>query len=323
MTYRTRPDRGPRAKLLVLACAAGLAACGSGRLDGDETGPVAPTFVAVGPAGQIITSPDGATWTPRASGVEARLSGVAAGPSRFVAVGGEGTIVVSRDAVRWARAASPTTIDLVDVIFTGDRFLAVGQDWTRGAATVTSLDGESWTEIPSPSSHMFHAVVHAGGNLVAAAYYRSDLQTPAQFHSTVGSGWTMRQGPDFYDGVEAGGLMVVVGGSVSVSGDGGASWETTLPGWIGVLAVAFGGGTFAIVGELGLLYSSADARTWTQRENPLGAAGSFNSVAYGAGRFVAVGEPGSVLTSADGVSWAAGASGITDYLNAVAYGPPR
>jgi len=199
--------------------------------------------------------------------------------------------------------------------------VAVGGDWTDGAATITSADGEAWVEVASPSSHMFHAIVHGGGNLIAAAYRRSDLQTPAQFHSMTGGSWTMREGPDFYDSVTAAGLLVVAGGSVSVSADDGASWETAIPGWIGVSGVAFGGGTFVVVGEGGLLYTSPDGRAWTQRAHPLGKAGSFYGVAHGAGRFVAVGSPGRVLTSADGATWTAGSSGVEGQLSAVTHGP--
>jgi hypothetical protein len=284
--------------------------------------PIAPLFVAVGPGGVILTSPDGTSWTPRSSGVGSALEAVAAGPSRFVAVGGAGTVVSSPDGVTWAPAASPTTTHLSHVIFAGDRFVAVGGDWNKGAATITSADGESWVAMASPSNHMFHGVAHAGGNLIAAAYYKSDQQTPAQFHSIAGGDWTMLPGPDFYDSVTAAGLLVVVGGSVSVSRDDGASWRTTLPGWIGVLGVAFGGGTFVVVGEVGLLYTSPDASGWAKRAHPLGTAGSFYSVAYGGGRFVAVGSPGRVLTSADGATWTAGASGVDGQLSAVTYGPP-
>jgi hypothetical protein len=284
--------------------------------------PFAPLFVAVGPSGVVLTSPDGIGWTPRSSGVGTALNAIAAGASRFVAVGGAGTVVGSRDGVSWAPAASPTTANLSHVIFTGDRFVAVGGDWTDGAATISSADGESWVAMASPSNHMFHAVAHGGDNLIAAAYYKSDLQTPAQFQSIAGGGWTMREGPDFYDSLTAAGLLVVVGGSVSVSRDDGASWQTTLPGWINVRGVAFGGGTFVVVGELGLLYTSPDGRGWAKRESPLGNAGSFYSVAYGGGRFVAVGSPGRVLTSADGATWTAGSSGADGQLTAVIYGPP-
>src|SRR5262249_3925658 len=161
-------------------------------------------------------------------------------------VGAHGTIVGSSDGVTWTPAPSPTGADLMQVIFTGDRFVAVGGDWNSGAATITSSDGQSWAELASPPGHMFHAVVRAGDHSIAAANSRSDLQIPAQFHSIAGGGWTMRQGPDFYEGVEAAGLLVVAGLSLAVSTDGGASWETTLPASTGARGVAFSGPTFVV-----------------------------------------------------------------------------
>jgi hypothetical protein len=284
--------------------------------------PVAPLFVAVGPSGVVLTSPDGIGWTPRSSGVGTALYAVAAGPSRFVAVGGAGTVVSSRDGITWGRAASPASTDLFHVIFTGDRFVAVGGDWTSGAVTITSADGESWAQMASPSDHIFHTVAHSGGKLIAAAYYKSGQQTPAQFRSIAGGAWAMRAGPAFYDSVTAAGLLVVVGGLVAVSADDGASWKTVIPEWVGASGVAFGGETFVVVGPLGLLYNSPDGRAWTKRAHPLGKGGTFYGVAYGAGGFVAVGSSGRVITSADGATWIAGSSGADGQLTAVTYGPP-
>ena len=51
--------------------------------------------VGVGPNGAILTSLDGATWTPRTSGTSARLAEVAYGNGKFVAVGDNGTLLVS------------------------------------------------------------------------------------------------------------------------------------------------------------------------------------------------------------------------------------
>ncbi|MBC7368370.1 MAG: hypothetical protein H7343_16430, partial [Undibacterium sp.] len=71
-------------------------------------------WVAVGEQGTILTSPDGATWTPRASGFPARwLVGVGygtpGGSGLWVVVGGSGLILPSPDAITWAapRPARP------------------------------------------------------------------------------------------------------------------------------------------------------------------------------------------------------------------------
>src|SRR4051812_13100386 len=76
-------------------------------------------WVAVGEQGTILTSPDGATWTPRTSGFPTRwLVGVGYGTPNgnglWVAVGESGLILTSPDAVTWtARRAAGTRINAV------------------------------------------------------------------------------------------------------------------------------------------------------------------------------------------------------------------
>jgi len=54
------------------------------------------TFVAVGRWGTILTSPDGASWTPRTTlGMDGSLFAVTYGNGTFVAVGEYGTILTS------------------------------------------------------------------------------------------------------------------------------------------------------------------------------------------------------------------------------------
>ena len=55
-------------------------------------------FVAVGDLGSVLTSPDGAVWSPRPSVSTANLRSVAASPLAAVAVGAEGTLLVSSRA---------------------------------------------------------------------------------------------------------------------------------------------------------------------------------------------------------------------------------
>lgn len=73
--------------------------------------------VAVGANGLIFTSPDGATWTSRSSGLTIvlngstasqaiNLSGITWTGTRFVAVGGKSTILVSPDGITWSLATT-------------------------------------------------------------------------------------------------------------------------------------------------------------------------------------------------------------------------
>jgi hypothetical protein len=230
--------------------------------------------------------------------------------------------------VSWTKRNSQTTVDFSHVVFNGEKFIAVGGSWESGAITVKSSDGTNWTTVESPSNYMFHAVAHGAGTLVAAAYYRSDLQTPALFTSVISSGsssasgWNQRQGPDFYDSLTVDGEVMVVGGtSVSTTRDGVAWTERELPSSSLVSGIAFSGSEFSIVGELGTIYTSPNGTEWTQRSTPLGRDSWFTGVAHGDSLFVTVGGNGVIVTSPTGAEWTTQASGTAETLSDVIYGP--
>jgi uncharacterized membrane protein len=84
-------------------------------------------FVAVGDGGVILTSPDGVSWTRRASGTSEWLRGVTYGNGLFVAVGLGGTILTSPDGVSWTRRTSGTGNPLIGVTYGNGLFVAVGE----------------------------------------------------------------------------------------------------------------------------------------------------------------------------------------------------
>ncbi len=59
--------------------------------------------MAVGGGGTILTSPDGVTWTRRASGTTQHLHAVTYGNGLFVAVGSWGTVLLSNGVWRISR----------------------------------------------------------------------------------------------------------------------------------------------------------------------------------------------------------------------------
>ena len=224
------------------------------------------------------------------------------------------------------RRSSQATVDLSHVIFTGEKFVAVGGSWESGAVTVTSLDGTSWSPVESPSTYMFHAAAHGDGTLIAAAYYRSDLQTPALFtaevtsSSSIATGWSERRCTDFYDSITIGDEIVVVGEtSVATSRDGRSWTERQLPGSRLVSSVAWSGTTLAIVGELGTIYTSPNGIDWVPRD--AATASSLRGVTHGDAMFVAVGGGGAIVTSLDGSAWVTQRSETTNALTDVSFGP--
>ncbi len=280
------------------------------------------SFVAVGSEGGILRSLDGRAWAAQSSPANKYLASIAAGRSLFVAVGGAGTIVTSADGLSWVARASGTAADLSHVIFTGQKFLAVGGSWDTGAALVESADGVSWIAVTSPSSYMFRAVAHGAGTVVAAANYKSDLQTPALFTTSLSQGsaagtWAKREGPAFSDSVTVGDRIAVVGnGTVSSSTDG-VTWSTQKAG--ADRGIAWSGALFVIVGEGGAISTSTDGTRWTAAEKT---GGWLAGVTWGAPGFVAVGGAGAIVTSADGATWSQVSPAPTRlHLADVAYGP--
>ncbi|MDO8331071.1 MAG: YncE family protein [Fluviicoccus sp.] len=107
-------------------------------------------YVAVGDRGVIQTSPDGAAWTQRVSGVETtggefNLNRVIFAGGRFVAVGEGARILTSTNGVAWTTASGSGSGNLYGVAWNGTQYLAVGPD-----NAVSSPDGVTWTR-----SHAF------------------------------------------------------------------------------------------------------------------------------------------------------------------------
>ena len=104
-------------------------------------------FIAVGAGGTLLTSPDGVTWTARASNTNNNLRQVAYGVisttliGTYVAVGDAGTIVSSTDAANWTSQTIPTTQSFYSICFGPDlQFIAAGTNGTL-AYSVTGADG--------------------------------------------------------------------------------------------------------------------------------------------------------------------------------------
>jgi len=88
----------------------------------------------VGDGGTILTSPDGATWTPRTSGTTYPLRRVTWTGSVFLAVGSTGRLLRSPDGVAWTTLPTPWTAspndfalnDIVALPGPGGRLVLVG-----------------------------------------------------------------------------------------------------------------------------------------------------------------------------------------------------
>ncbi len=114
-------------------------------------------FVTVGNAGSVASSnADGTTWTTRSSGVSAALNAVAFGNGLFVAVGNTGVITTSPDGVTWtvrATANQLTTYNFSSVVYGAGRWIAVTNSGSIGNSGSTyggafvSTDGITWRPV--------------------------------------------------------------------------------------------------------------------------------------------------------------------------------
>jgi len=169
-------------------------------------------FVVVGSTnsvGTIITSPDGATWTPQTvTPVGGFISSVACNGSQFVAVGNNdgneytaslsgtgwirnsipggnlvsyanglylvplnsGTNLISTDGFNWSLLPTGLTNQLGKVIYADRLFIA-----RSGSYLATSTDGTNWIQPASPIPGN-SALATAGNRLVAVSYRSSGIR---------------------------------------------------------------------------------------------------------------------------------------------------
>ena len=289
-------------------------------------------FVGVGAAGEIVTSPDGATWTPRTSGVKESLARVVFDGTRFVAISAN-NIVASPDGVTWTKLTGPT--GLIDLVFGNNRFVAIARSSDGQAYRFeTSTDGITWTStstLTQPTRlHFANAVFVAVDNSGRA------------LSSTDGIAWTTTQLPDstgvsFLSAAGNGRFLLSSGAKTFVSTDGttwravtshpldtGTQQALTVPyldGGVGGSAMGFAGGFFYIqqsryASDSYRIYRSADGETWQpatlfpQADLPTLAAGGGvwvgserTTLYYGINR-----TNYAIYSSADGVAWTARSS---------------
>ena len=114
-------------------------------------------FIAVGAAGALLTSPDGAAWTVQISNTNNSLRHVAYGAGTYVAVGDAGTIVSSGDTASWTAQSLPTTQSLYSICFgPDDQFIVVGTVGSLVYST-SGADG-SWSASNAGSSDLYGIV---------------------------------------------------------------------------------------------------------------------------------------------------------------------
>jgi len=108
---------------------------------------------------------------------------------------------------------------------------------------------------------------------------------------------------DLYGICRGAGTYVAVGdeGTLFTSTDARAWTEHLVPGDISLASVAYGNGVYVAVGLSGGVVRSSDGAEWTLMTAPVDK--NLYDVTFGGGRFVAVGQDGAIVTSVDGLTW--------------------
>lgn len=282
-------------------------------------------FVAVGNAGQVLTSPNGNDWTAQSSGTSSNLSAIVFGNNQFIAVGKGGELIRSLDGITWAK---PSVLlffpfDFRAITYAKGLFVAGG---TRGVI-YTSPDGLDWTYQGTGVSNIIMGLASDGNQFVAVLDSSASPQNILT--SPNGFDWTLRDTgiqEGMYGIAASSSTFVIVGygGKLATSPDG-IAWTVRASDTTQLLrgVSALNGGFYAF-GDNGTITVSGSGINWSQTVGS--GADSFNQVIYASGKFVAVGQAAlsgasaSVQTSVDGILWRQWNSAINGTLKSIAYG---
>lgn len=114
-------------------------------------------------------------------------------------------------------------------------------------------------------------------------------------------------------------LVVGGAGKIANTADANGTWTpVTTPINVNITSVTRGPKLYVLVGQNGLIETSPDGLTWTQRTS--GITANLNTVKWisAVSKYIAVGDSGYVLSSVDGISWNATQTVITS-VKSVAY----
>lgn len=304
-------------------------------------------FVGVGGSGEIITSPDGATWTSRESGIQDSLARVVYDGTRFIAISGT-TLLTSSDGILWTKQTVPAILN--DIAAGNNLLVAIAAPAGTGQPyrLMASPDGITWTSSDSAAQPM--RILFTNGVFVAVDTSGDALS------STDGLTWTTTPLPDIgttpYFAAGNGSFLVSLGTKTYLSNNGTTWREVTshpvdpgspitlvvpnLQGGVAGSTMGFAGGYFYIqqnryAADPYRTYRSADGETWEAVSLPFNA--DLSTLASGGGVVVGtelttfyVGpNPASyaIYSSSDGLIWTNRSTYATNTGTSLVYGLGR
>ncbi|MFM8358401.1 MAG: WD40/YVTN/BNR-like repeat-containing protein, partial [Verrucomicrobiota bacterium] len=263
-------------------------------------------FVAVGEGGLIATSPDGLSWTARASGVATPLNRVTATYAGFVAVGDAGVALTgSADGRTWRRVLLNATGNLFaaaeelrpELPQPVGATLAVGdgevRSWTTLLGSVIAIDETAANRpAPAPKTTLYNALYNGSG-FVAGGAAGQILRgsRPSQFVNYLV--WSANDS-------SARGFLFDAGTNAAVSTNQTARWEN---GAVTRVSTVVTNIAYVAVGDGPTILYSDDGAFWSPGLVPSAAQGRvLLGLAPRLDRWVAVGNSGTIIHSPVGFS---------------------
>ena len=247
-------------------------------------------WVAVGEQGTILTSPDGAAWTPRVSGFPSRwLVGVGygapSGSGLWVVVGESGLILTSPDAITWTPRKSAGT--RINAVAWGNGTFVAGDD---AGSTLYSTDGITW------SGPFFGRTTFTRGLVYGAPHFVTTGLAQIQTTYDGITSTTRSSSPQLQAAAYGRRLYLATGGASTYTSRDAINWTlqpaTTA---IGVQGATFFNNQFVAVGNGGGITTTFDGSAWTDRAS--GTTQILLAVAAAPDSAVAVGFAGTILQS--------------------------
>jgi hypothetical protein len=255
---------------------------------------------------QVMTSPDGITWTGRTAAQANSWSSVTYGNGLFVAVAVNGTnrVMTSPNGITWTARTAASAFNWISVTYGAGLFVAVANSGDINRV-MTSPDGITWTARTATEAANWKSVTYGSGVYVAVS------QNGAIMTSTDGFTWTAQAAAaaNSWRSVTYGnGLFVALGelGAIMTSPNG-ITWTTQIDykpnTW---QSVTYGNGIYVAVagseeaGNTNCVMTSPNGITWTTHTAAESA--NWGAVTYGNGRFVAVTSMENKIMTSDCIS---------------------
>ena len=270
------------------------------------------TFVGVMSTGKanILSSPDGITWTKRTISNTLGKNDIIWDQvlGQFITVGQSGIVMTSTDGITWTTRTSNTTSTLHRIKKENNSYCIVGDSGTF----LRSDDGITWTKRSTGSAHNYSIASKSDLFVVVGGVIAT---------SPDGDSWTVRVPQTVYrrDIQRIRNMFVVIadGGEIHTSLDGITWTKQTTNITTALYGLAYNDVIIVTVGASGKILTSIDGTTWTQQAS--GTTATFRTVIWTGEVFLAGGDSGVLRMSYDGITWTALTSNAQGTIDSIVY----